>query len=145
MAGTTMAAVKAALKTMSKTAVGPNVQVTYGDPGEMARTEMIYIGAAVDNEQEPVALRSGPRKRDENYTVAIRIEVSSKGTPEAVEARAVLFATAIETAIAADPKLGNVPNVLWAVVSGMSLDTTETTEKPRCVLSIDVSVKARLV
>jgi hypothetical protein len=145
MAGTTMAAVKSALKTMVTTAVGSGVLITYGDPGETARTEMVYIGAAVDNAHDPVALRSGPRKRDEDYTVSIMVEVSSKGTPEATEARAVALGTLIETAIAADPKLNNTANVLWAVVSGMSLDTSEAATAPRTRLTIDVSVKARLV
>ena len=145
MAGTTMAAAKSALKTMTSKAVGAGVLVTYGDPGELARTECIYIGAAVDNSHDPVALRSGPRMRDEDYTVNIHVEVSSKGTPEATEARAVVLGTAIETAIAADPKLLNTTNVLWAVVSGMSLDTSQTSEAPRTVLEIAVTVKARLV
>lgn len=140
-----MAAVKAALKSMTATAVGTGVQVTYGDPGAMSRTELVYIGAAVDNLHDPVSLRAGKRQRDEDYTVTIVVGVGSQSTPELSESRAVTLGTAIEDAIAADPKLNDTTNVLWAAVSGMNLNTSESTEKPYTTLAIEVRVRARIL
>jgi hypothetical protein len=149
MAGTTIPAVKTALKTAisglsAMTSSTPPVQVAYGEPGSTQRRECVYLGAAVDDsEHETTALRAGRRKRDETYVLKVHVEVIGTPNPETVETRAVALSTPIEEWVADNPKL-TVDAVQFALVSGVTLDTQETTDGARTVVTIDVRVRARL-
>lgn len=148
MAGSVMAAVKAALVT--QLAALPSlagVQVTYADPGEVARKENIWFGRVRDNDHEPVALKAGRRRREENFTLDCMVEVGgTRLSPQASEERAIALGTAIEEHLADYPKLQDaVDGVAFCVISGMELFTDQTTNGPRTVLTINIDVKARLL
>lgn len=141
-----MAAFKAAAKVaLASHASLAGVQVAYGDPGGTGRRERLWLGDTEDGSQEPVALRSGRRRRDEEYVLSIHAEVIGSGkTPEATEARAVALATVVEEIVADSPTLG-VPNVLWALVSGQDMATSETTDGPRTVITTRITIRGRLL
>lgn len=147
MAGTTQAALKANLKT--RLAVRPglsSVQVGYGDPGGTSRRQRVWLGSTTDGEVEPVALRAGRRRRDETYVLKVHVEViAAHPTPEGNEARAVELVREVEECLADDPTVGAVPNLLWAVVSALGMDTTETPDGPRTVVTLDLTAHARLL
>jgi len=123
------------------------VKVSYADPGERALKENLWFGRIYDNEHEPVALKVGRRRREENFTAEVFVEVmGTRLTPERTEVRAMELGTALEEYLADNPKLdGTIEGLLFAVVSGMELSTTETSEGPQTRLNIEVDVKARLL
>ena len=146
MAGTTAAALKSALKTqMGLEASLSAIPISYGEPGELARSEHIWIGAATDGDMEPASFRSGRTRRDEAYKLDVVVDVSSVGRVEANETRAVLLGTVIEEMLADDPKVGAVTNLLWCIVEGFMLDSHETGDGPRSVYTLNLSARGRLL
>lgn len=123
------------------------VKVSFADPGENALKENIWFGRISDNDHDPVALKAGRRRREENFTLEINVEVGgTRLTPERCETRALALGLLIEEYIADNPKLdGTVDGLLFAVVSGMELFTSQTTDGPLTRHTIDVDVKARLL
>lgn len=140
MAVSTMAAIKANLKALIVAdAAFSGVQVTYGDAGGSARYERVWLGATEIGASEPPAFRSGKQRRRESYTLHVLVEVIKPGgTPEAVEARAIALASAVEDIVANDPKVSNTPGLLFARCEGLELDTVEHAEGP--VSLVDVSI-----
>lgn len=135
----TIPSTKAALKSLLDTAMASlSVQVQYADNPEQARTERVWLGPTEIGDDEPRALTKGRRKLRESYLHNIMVEVTSKVTAEASELRVFVIAEAIEDAIALDSTLGDVDNLLWAVVEGKELETTETGERPLTTLNIRV-------
>lgn len=123
------------------------VKLSYGDPGENALKENIWFGRIYDNAHDPVALKAGRRRREENFTLDIYIEVGGvRLTPERCEARALELGLLIEEYLADSPKLdGTVTGLQFAVVSGMELFTSQTTDGPYTRHTVSVDVKARLL
>jgi len=146
MAGTTAAALKTALKTAMAADVGlVNIPISYGDPGDLGRTEHIWMGAAEEGSSEPTGMRSSRKRREEEYVFDVVVEVSSKARPESNEARAVVLGTIIEELIADDPKISNTTNLLWVMLDSFELDTTELSEGPRTVFTLTLRAKGRLL
>lgn len=141
MAGTTMVTVKEEVFTQLSTLI-TGAKVFYGDPGDKAPRECVIIDNIEEGEVEPVALRSGRRKRDEEYILTIRVEVASKHTPLDSEKRAVAIGTTIEEYLADNTDLGG--KVAWAIVSGSTMRTNQT-DQVRTVLDYEVTVRARLL
>jgi hypothetical protein len=143
--GTTIVAVKRSLRDRLKARHGlSGVLVNYGDPGERARREQIYIGEVRTPEHEPVAIRAGTRKRDETYELSVHVQCASKVQPEANEVRLVELIHEVESELAEDPTVGSVPGVLFAVVSELSFRTLETPDGPVSAAVVIVTVRARL-
>ena len=147
MATSTMAAIKANLKALIVAdAAFAGVQVTYGDAGDTARRERVWLGATEIGGSEIPAFRSGKQRRRESYTLHVWVEVIGSGqTPEEVEARAVALASAVEDIIATDPKVDSTPNLLFARCEGIELDTTETLDGPRSVVDVSIYVEGDLL
>jgi hypothetical protein len=146
MAGTTAAALKSALKTqMSAEGALSGVPISYGEPGDLARAEHIWITSASDGEQQIANFKSGRKRRDETYSLSIVVEVSSMGRAETSEARAVVLGTAIEEMLADDPKVNSVTNLLWCVVESFALDTQESGEGPRTTFILTLQARGRLL
>jgi len=142
----TMAAFKAALKAaIAADAQLAGVQVAYGDPGDKGRKEAVWLGESVLGEVEPASMRSGQKRRREDYEVSVTIEVMSKRTPEASETRAILISGEIEDLLAADTTVGAVPNLLWAFVRGLEMETSEGADGPRTVIDLTIGVVADLL
>ena len=147
---TTMAAVKRALVARMRERPGlSGVHVVYGD-GDGRRRESIRLGPTSEGDVEAVAFAGpGRRRREETYEVEVIVEVIGKRTPEDNEDRAVALAGEVMDLVAGNPKLAGpqdegVPGVAWVIASASSLDTTETTDGPRSVLTLTLTVKARL-
>lgn len=142
---TTQAAVKSALKTalLARTLiVADHVQVSYGEPGDEGRSEVIWIGTAVtEAPQEQRAFRPG--LRNEQYTLRVHVENASNPTPEAAEARVVALVAEVEACVIASPKLG-VTGVSWIRPAGTNLQTSESVTPVRSIALVNLEVQARL-
>ena len=123
------------------------VKISFADPGENALKENVWLGRIYDNEHDPVALKAGRRRREENFTLEIYVDVGgTRLTPERCETRALELGLLIEEYLADNPKLdGAVDGLLFAVVSGMELFTSQTTDGPYTRHTVSVDVKARLL
>lgn len=148
MAGSIMVAFKS--KLVSELAALPSmtgVKLSYGDPGENALKETIWCGRILENEHEPVALKAGRRRREENFTLEVYVDVTgTRLTHERAESRAVALGQALEEYLADNPKLDDsVTGLLFAVVSGMELVTLQTTDGPSTRLTVSIDVKGRLL
>lgn len=143
MAGTTMAGFRSAL--YSALGAATSVKVFYGEPFEMMPSECIWLGKATDGTQEPVALRKGRVKRDEDYEFEVTIRVASKARPEQAEARAVAIGATLEELLADDPNLSATTDVLFALVDSIELDTTETGDLPVSILTYTIRVRGRML
>jgi len=146
MAGSTAAALKAALKTaMAAEGALSAVAVSYGEPGELHRSEHIWIGSAVSGSVEPAVFRAGRVRRDEEYSLDVVIDVGSEPRPEDAETRAVLLGAVVEEMLADDPQVSNVTNLLWVIVDGFELDTVESSEGPRSTYTLTLQARGRLL
>jgi len=145
MAGTTMAAFKTALVAAITAEGSINVPVSYGDPGDLGRREHIWLGATTPLESETVSFKAGRKRRQESYSVEVVIEVLNDSHPEDAETRACALSAIIEEMLADDPKVNAVTNLLFAVLEDMEMETTQTGEGVRTVLTMSVRVEARLL
>mgnify|MGYP003648659320 FL=1 len=148
MAGSIMVTFKTKLLSELTSIPGTaGVKMSFGDPGENALKENIWFGRIFNNEHDAVALKAGRRRREENFTLEVYVEVGgTRLTPERSETRALELGLLIEEYLADNPKLdGTVDCLLFAVVSGMELFTSSTTDGPLTRYTISVDVKARLL
>ena len=146
MAGTVAAALRAALVDALDSLVAP-VPFHYGAPGDLGRTETIWMGSAreasTDGSQD-VRQLGVPVRRREDLRMDLVIEVMSKNTARASEARAVALGLIIEEYLADNPTVGGVTNLLWCLVDGVQLDTNETADGPRTTLVYSLRTLADL-
>lgn len=145
--GSTIVATKQALIDALNDRPGlDGVLVSYGDPGDQARKEMIWVGDIRIGSQEPVAIRATPIKREETYELWVNVTVAGKATNEKNEIRALELVHEVEELLSVDPKLSNeVDGLLWAIVTEMSLSTTQGGDGPITTAVVTVEVKARLL
>ena len=147
MTTSTMAALKASLRTELQARAGlSGVQVTYGDIGDGGRWESIRLGEVETGAQNPAAMRSGTQRRRESYILHVYVEVIGKPTPEANEARAIVLAGELEDLVASDPKVNDVPNLLFCYVEGFEMETNEVAgEGPRTLIDITLQCEGNLL
>ena len=147
MASTTIYEVKAALLTkLQADATLSAIQVTYGDPGQAARREFIFIGDVTAGGQDPESLSSGRRRRIESYTLDVIVSVQSK--PQGLqenEQRAIVLASAVENVVADNPTLSSLDGLMFIECSGMSVTSNEAgVDGPHSQITVHFAVKARL-
>lgn len=116
MAGSTIATVKAALVTALTARSGlANVQVAWGDPGEVMRQECIIIGD-VRGTQSPRAIKPPPTVRWEEYEIEVAVHVVTPATTQQrADERALTLANEIEAALYDNPTL-SAAGLAWATV-----------------------------
>ena len=148
MASTTIYSVKSTLLTKLKADSDlSGIQITYGDPGQAARREFIFIGDVTAGGQDPESLSSGRRRRIESYTLDVIVSVQSK--PQGLqenEQRAIVLASAVENVVADYPTLSDsVTGLMFIECSGMSVTSNEAgADGPHSVITVHFAVKARL-
>ena len=148
MASTTIYEVKAALLTKLKADSDlSGIQITYGDPGQAARREFIFIGDVTASGQDPESLSSGRRRRIESYTLDVIVSVQSK--PQGLqenEQRAIVLASAVENVVADYPTLSDsVTGLMFIECAGMSVSSNEAgVDGPHSQITVHFAVKARL-
>ena len=147
MASTTIYSVKSTLLTKLKAESDlSGIQITYGDPGQAARREFIFIGDVTASGQDPESLSSGRRRRIESYTLDVIVSVQSK--PQGVqenEQRAVVLASAVENVVADNPTLSSLDGLMFIECSGMSVTSNEAgADGPHSQITVHFAVKARL-
>ena len=144
MAGTIIADFKARLLTqLQANATLSAIQVSYGDPGGAQRRECVFLGNIETDDHVPESLAQGRRRRREDFTLEVFVEVSSKPTPQTCEARAVALAQAVETVLADDPQLNNLSQLMFCQLRSMSMTTVEA-DAPVCTIRMLIEAKARL-
>ena len=148
MASTTIYSVKSTLLTKLKADSDlSGIQITYGDPGQAARREFIFIGDVTAGGQDPESLSSGRRRRIESYTLDVIVSVQSK--PQGLqenEQRAIVLASAVENVVADYPTLSDsVTGLMFIECSGMSVTSNEAgVDGPHSQITVHFAVKARL-
>ena len=147
MASTTIYSVKSTLLTKLKADSDlSGIQITYGDPGQAARREFIFIGDVTAGGQDPESLSSGRRRRIESYTLDVIVSVQSKpqGLQE-TEQRAIVLASAVENVVADNPTLSNLDGLMFIECAGMSVSSNEAgIDGPHSQITVHFQVKARL-
>ena len=147
MASTTIYSVKSTLltKLMADSDLS-GIQITYGDPGQAARREFIFIGDVTAGGQDPESLSSGRRRRIESYTLDVIVSVQSK--PQGLqenEQRAIVLASAVENVVADNPTLSSLDGLMFIECSGMSVTSNEAgVDGPHSQITVHFAVKARL-
>jgi len=147
MASTTIYSVKSTLLTKLKAESDlSGIQITYGDPGQAARREFVFIGDVTAGGQDPESLSSGRRRRIESYTLDVIVSVQSK--PQGLqenEQRAIVLASAVENVVADNPTLSSLDGLMFIECSGMSVTSNEAgVDGPHSQITVHFAVKARL-
>ncbi len=147
MASTTIYSVKSTLLTKLKAESDlSGIQIAYGDPGQEARREFIFIGDVTAGGQDPESLSSGRRRRIESYTLDVIVSVQSK--PQGLqenEQRAIVLASAVENVVADNPTLSSLDGLMFIECSGMSVTSNEAgVDGPHSQITVHFAVKARL-
>ena len=147
MASTTIYSVKSTLLTKLKADSDlSGIQITYGDPGQAARREFIFIGDITAGGQDPESLSSGRRRRIESYTLDVIVSVQSK--PQGLqenEQRAIVLASAVENVVADNPTLSSLDGLMFIECSGMSVTSNEAgVDGPHSQITVHFEAKARL-
>ena len=148
MASTTIYSVKSTRLTKLKAESDlSGIQITYGDPGQAARREFIFIGDVTAGGQDPESLSSGRRRRIETYTLDVIVSVQSK--PQGLqenEQRAIVLASAVENVVADYPTLSDsVTGLMFMECSDMSVSSNEAgADGPHSQITVHFAVKARL-
>ena len=147
MASTTIYSVKSTLLTKLKAESDlSGIQITYGDPGQAARREFIFIGDVTAGGQDPESLSSGRRRRIESYTLDVIVSVQSK--PQGLqenEQRAIVLASAVEDVVADNPTLSDLDGLMFMECAGMSVSSNEAgVDGPHSQITVHFQVKARL-
>lgn len=142
---TTVAAFKGALYD-ALAAADLGVQLQYADDPSTAHLERVWLGAVEEGDEDLRGMGAGRPRTMEDYTVHVWVEVIGKPSARLNEERAATIVTAVRDVLSQDPKVGgSVPGLVHALVTASEWDTTETTDGPRTVVDLSVSVKARLV
>jgi hypothetical protein len=141
---TTIPAFKSALVTaLQASSALTGVQVSYGNPGDIQRSESIWVGDS-RSQQQPSAMKSLPVRRDEVYTTDVMVEITQpRSTQEGVDLRATVLAAAVETVIAENPSL-SVTGVLWSTVVSYDMAGGFDADGRVCIITIGVETHARL-
>ena len=149
MSGTVAAAAKAKLVGTNNVLSGlsglDGVVIGYCMPRDLPR-ECIY-GGKVSGPVELAAFRGGGRvRRKEDLTLLLHIRVHDKGqpTPETVEARAAEISTFVEEWIAANPTLGNLPDLKLAAVQAVELDSGLDDDSATAELTLTIGLMSFL-
>jgi hypothetical protein len=122
-----------------------DVQVTYTAPRDIKR-DIVY-GGSVAGSVELSAMAGGGRvKRQEDLTLALVVRVYRAGqaTTEVSDARAVEIGDVIANYLAANWKLGSLPSLMKAVVTGVELDGWVDDDGAGSVLTIAVGLTSYL-
>lgn len=121
------------------------VGIFYGEPNDQRMPEYIYFSKLSEVDTEPATMRSGRKRRQEDYSFDLVVSVNSKARPEDSETRAAAICTVIEEMLADDVKVGNVTNLLWALPERIELETFETGDQPETIVTMTIRARARLL
>ncbi|MFE5621727.1 hypothetical protein ACFQ8S_06895 [Streptomyces virginiae] len=134
---------KSALFDALKAAVPTGVQCTWAETGKADRRQQVWLGAAVDDETAPVAMRAGAKPTNVTGYVEVNAVVISPGNP--IDAERALYA--LRTVIC-----GAVAGVDVRAVTGLidvrpestSVETSETTDGAYSALTMRVRIRGRV-
>jgi len=146
---TTVAAFRAALfaaLVADASLGGAGVQVEYGEPAADRRDELVWLGNSVTSGiNEPNAMVSGRRKRDEDYFVELVVQCASRSTCSANEIRGAAMVGAVEDILALDTTL-SVDGIIWASIETFEWETDLSGDAgtPRTTVTISIQVRGRL-
>ncbi|MER5629585.1 hypothetical protein [Streptomyces nitrosporeus] len=123
--------------------VPAGVQCTFAERGQSDRRRQIWLGATVDEELEPVAMRAGPRKPTAvtGYVEAHAV-VIAPGDPVAAERGAYELRELVADACRAVDRAA-VAGLVDLRPESSSVETAETTDGAYSALTVRVRVRGR--
>jgi hypothetical protein len=138
-------AVKTRLVDLLTDALNP-VQVSYGWPGQDLQDESVFCGQTTG--QVTVAdFRAGRKTRDDTFTVEVFFLAMKPGqTAAQAEERAEELYGSLETALAENPKLGDLPGVIHVAQLGneVEIKSAPSTEGWEAEVRAVITVKTRV-
>lgn len=144
----TVPAVKAKLLEMFKAATdGEQAEVWPLRPNEEHQSaENVYLaGVRGSREWKTIGPGSLSNQREENYEIAVEVEVFREGTDsEGTEGRMWEIVLALEQALAQDKTLTGVQNVQWVLVAHFNQITQAVAEGVIAKTTFGVAVVARI-
>lgn len=135
---------QALVEELGKVSALSGVSISYALPADRLHTELVWLGD-FSSRHEPEVMKAGRVLRMEEAELELHIWVSSMARPESAEERAADLGQAVEEMLADDPKVGGVDGLLWCYVSGYSLTTDMTAERPHAELSLTLTCRGRLL
>jgi hypothetical protein len=145
MSVSTIPASKRALKTLFAAAVESETEVWRNRPSEDHQLgENVYIGDA-RNDVEWAQIGRVPPTREENYTIAVTVEVYRDGTDgEACEERLWAITQQLETALEGAGTLNELAHVQEALFNRATQTAEGGPSGWLCRAVLEVAIKARI-
>lgn len=146
MSATTAPAVKKRLKELFEGAVESSTQVWYNRTNtEHQNGENVYVGAVEGNREWSGVGKPKPHRMQEEYAVAVEVEVYRPGTDaQGAEERLWAIIAQLEAVISNDETLGGQENVQWAYVSHVKQGSKGGTNGWICPAILEIAVVARI-
>ncbi|MCX5153697.1 hypothetical protein OG914_06690 [Streptomyces sp. NBC_00291] len=134
---------KAALFEQLKALAPAGVQCSWAETGQSDRRQHIWLGATVDEELEPSAMRAGPRKPTTvtGYVDAHAVAISP-GNPMTAE-RSVYALRAVIAEACRGVDRAAVAGLVDVRPESTSVETAETTDGAYSALTVRVKVRGR--
>ncbi|WP_446038819.1 hypothetical protein [Streptomyces sp. SID1121] len=125
--------------------VPAGVQCTFAEMGQSDRRRQIWLGATVDEELEPVAMRAGPRKPTAvtGYVEAHAV-VIAPGDPIGAERSVYALRELVADACRAVDR-ATVAGLVDLRPESSSVETAETTDGAYSALTVRVRVRGRIL
>lgn len=101
------------------------VQIEHGWPGDTIKPEAIWVDG-IDGDLQIESMQAGPKEYSDSFRLPFEVRVANRSTGDVTATRMSEVAGAIRQTIAADPTLGDFPNLDWALVDSQQQTCAET-------------------
>ncbi|CAA07108.1 gp38 [Lomovskayavirus C31] len=128
-----------------KANVPGDVQCTFAETGDNSRRKQVWLGATVDDDLAPVAMRSGAKPTNVTGYVEAHAVVTTPGNPVDAERAVYGIRDYVKAACAAvNADLVSVPGLMDVRPESASVESTETTDGAYSALTVRVRVRGRV-
>ncbi|MFD3904140.1 hypothetical protein HXS80_15850 [Streptomyces sp. CB04723] len=122
-----------------------DVQCTFAETGDTSRRKQVWLGATVDDDLAPVAMRAGAKPTNITGYVEAHAVVTTPGNPIDAERAVYGIRDYVKQACAAvNADLASVPGLLDVRPESASVESTETTDGAYSALTVRVRVRGRV-
>ncbi|WP_274031184.1 hypothetical protein [Streptomyces sp. MMBL 11-1] len=128
-----------------KVVIPGDVQCTFAETGDTSRRKTVWLGATVDDDLAPVAMRAGAKPTNVTGYVEAHAVVTTPGNPIDAERAVYGIRDYVKEACAAmNADLASVPGLLDVRPESASVESTETTDGAYSALTVRVRVRGRV-
>ncbi|WP_328950477.1 hypothetical protein OG778_23910 [Streptomyces sp. NBC_00184] len=136
---------KVALFERLKADTPADVQCTFAETGDTSRRKSVWLGATVDDDLAPVAMRAGAKPTNVTGYVEVHAVAITPGNPIDAERAVYGIRDFVKEACAAmNADLAAVPGLLDVRPESASVESTETTDGAYSALTVRVRVRGRV-